>query len=110
LRTAHPWEDWAETWAHYFHLFSMLETAHTFGMPLTPSFGSDSTMNMSANFEPYTEPDMARILATCIPLTFAVNSLNRSMGRKDLYPFVVNAGVRAKLAFVHQVVRSSARA
>jgi hypothetical protein len=25
--TSHPWEDWAETWAHYLHIMDMLETA-----------------------------------------------------------------------------------
>jgi hypothetical protein len=63
---------------------------------------------MSANFNPYDEPDFKRILDNCVPLIFAVNSLNRGMGRKDLYPFVINNGVREKLAFVHGVVRGGA--
>ena len=25
--TSHPWEDWAETWAHYLHMVDLLETA-----------------------------------------------------------------------------------
>lgn len=103
--TTHAWEDWAETWAHYLHLLDMLETAHAFGMQIDPALGPDLMMNAKADFDPYEEPDMERILAACIPLTFAVNTLNRGMGRKDLYPFVVNAAVRRKLAFVHKVVR-----
>jgi hypothetical protein len=27
---SHPWEDWAETWAHYLHIMDMLETAYFF--------------------------------------------------------------------------------
>lgn len=105
--TTHAWEDWAETWAHYLHLLDMLETAHTFGMSIDPPLGPDLMMNVQANFDPYDEPDMERIIAACVPLTLAVNTLNRGMGRKDLYPFVINESVRQKLAFVHGVVRGS---
>lgn len=104
--TTHAWEDWAETWAHYLHLLDMLETAHTFGMNIDPPLGPDLMMNVRADFDPYLEPDMERIVAACVPLTLAVNTLNRGMGRKDLYPFVINESVRRKLDFVHQVVRA----
>lgn len=107
--TAHPWEDWAETWAHYLHLMDMLETAHAFGLSLDPPLAPDQVMSLQASFDPYNEEDMDKILKACIPLTFAVNSLNRGMGRPDLYPFVVNAAVREKLKFVHQVVRNANR-
>jgi hypothetical protein len=42
-----------------------------------------------------------------LPLTFAVNSLNRSMGQQDLYPFVLPRPAIDKLAYVHGVVRES---
>ena len=105
--TMHPWEDWAETWAHYLHLLDMLETAHAFGMQVDPPGMPDSMMRLTADFDPYVEPDIERILAACVPLTFAVNSLNRGMGRPDLYPFVINESVRAKLAYVNKVIRSA---
>jgi len=103
--TTHAWEDWAETWAHYLHLLDLLETAHAFGMRVDPVLGPDLMMNAHADFDPYEEPSMKRMLAVCIPLIFAVNTLNRGMGRQDIYPFVVNEPVRRKLAFVHEVVR-----
>ncbi len=106
---AHPWEDWAETWAHYLHLLDMLETAHSFGMRLAPPVVLDATMNMNATFDPYQETDMGKIIATCLPLTLAVNSLNRGMGRKDLYPFIVSNRVKEKLYFVHEVVKNTNR-
>lgn len=105
--TTHAWEDWAETWAHYLHLIDMLETAHSFGMKVDPPLTPGGVMSMEASFDPYREPDMARIISACIPLTLAVNALNRGMGRKYLYPFVIKAAVREKLAFVHQVVRAA---
>lgn len=104
---SHPWEDWAETWAHYLHLMDMLETAHSFGLSLNPPITSDQLMNMQAAFDPYYETDIDRIVEACVPLTFAINSLNRGMGRKDLYPFVINAAVREKLGFVHGVIRGA---
>lgn len=38
------------------------------------------------------------------PLAMAFNQINRSMGKGDLYPFVMPAPVREKLTFVHRVV------
>ncbi len=102
--TTHPWEDWAETWAHYLHLLDMVETAHSFGMSIDPAESPDKMMNAKADFDPYQNPDMERILKVGVPLTFAINSLNRGMGRPDLYPFVINASVREKLAYVNKVV------
>jgi hypothetical protein len=39
-----------------------------------------------------------------MPLTVALNSLNRSMGLPDLYPFVLPAPAIDKLHFVHEVI------
>ncbi len=103
--TTHPWEDWAETWAHYLHIMDMVETAHAFGMIIDPGGMPDRMMNAAADFDPYQQPDMERILKVGVPLTFAINSLNRGMGRPDLYPFVINGPVREKLAYVNKVVK-----
>ena len=105
--TMHPWEDWAETWAHYLHLLDMLETAHAFGMRVNPPTTPDIIMRADADFDPYVDRDMEKILKACVPLTFAINSLNRGMGRPDLYPFVINDSVRAKLQYVNKVVTTA---
>ena len=34
--STHPWEDWAETWAHYLHMTDALETAAASGLWLRP--------------------------------------------------------------------------
>ena len=39
-------------------------------------------------------------------VTLALNSLNRSMGMKDAYPFVLTAPVLDKLRFVHKLVQA----
>lgn len=101
--TSHPWEDWAETWAHYLHIMDMVETAHFFGLGINPpdvlkEMVSDTTM------DPYTIQDFQQILDACIPLSFAVNSINRSMGIPDVYPFVVTEPVKEKMAFIHSLL------
>ncbi len=39
-----------------------------------------------------------------------MNSINRAMGTRDLYPFVLSPAVIEKLRFIHQLVREAARA
>jgi hypothetical protein len=101
--TSHPWEDWAETWAHYMHLMDTLETAFTFGLSLAPLSGGQE-LRTRAMFDPYHQQDFRAILDACLPVTCAVNSLNRSMGQPDLYPFVLTEPVVAKLTFVHELL------
>ena len=106
--SAHPWEDWAETWAHYLHLVDTLETAHAFGMSVKPALKKQKTLRMRAGFDPYLQPDFTSILDACLPLVYAVNSLNRGMGQPDLYPFVLPQPVVAKLRFIHRLCHVSA--
>ena len=49
--------------------------------------------------------DFENVITLWLPLTFAMNSLNRSMGLKDIYPFMINNAVVAKMTFIHKVVR-----
>ncbi|HEY5955993.1 MAG TPA: putative zinc-binding peptidase [Polyangiaceae bacterium] len=88
--TAHPWEDWAETWAHYLHMVDVIETASTFG----------AIANVTDTF--------SSMMERWIDLTVILNALNRSMGLKDAYPFQLADGVQRKLEFVHGVVRTFA--
>ena len=107
--SSHPWEDWAETWAHYLHILDTLQTAHAFGVRLNP-IGADNKQNLQAIIteEPYQVADFDRIMAQWLPLTFAMNSLNRSMGQPDSYPFIIRPEVVRKMAFIHHVCQSAA--
>lgn len=87
--SAHPWEDWAESWAHYLHMTDTLETAQDYGFRM----GADT----GERFE-----DLASDWAY---LSVALNALNRSMGLEDAYPFVLSGRALEKLRFVHQVVQ-----
>ncbi len=84
--TAHPLEDWAETWAHYLHMRDLLETAYSWDLA-----GTDAE-----------SPDFDVLLDLWRELSVKLNELNRSMGLRDAYPFVIHAAVAEKLRWVHQ--------
>jgi hypothetical protein len=102
--TAHPWEDWAETWAHYLHMIDTLETAASFGMSLKPKHPDAKAMSAEPRTVDVVESPFDRILRHWLPLTYALNSLNRGMGLPDLYPFVLSTPIIEKLRFVHDVI------
>ena len=102
---SHPWEDFAETWAHYFHMVDTLETARAFGLSVRPRVTKGADLSISIDFDPH-KSDMARIIDAWLPLTFAVNSVNRSMGQPDLYPFVLSPAVIVKLTFIHDRIHA----
>ena len=89
---AHPWEDWAETWAHYLHMVDTLETAVALGFA-APALAGDAA---ATPFD--------RLVTQWMKLAVVLNELNRSMGLEDAYPFQLGDGARKKLAFVHDVV------
>lgn len=101
----HPWEDWAETFAHYLHIVDTIETAAGFGMSLRPrQHPAASTMTAEPQRAAHPEASFDAILATWYPLTYALNSLNRGVGLSDLYPFVLSAPAVEKLRFVHDTL------
>ena len=69
---------------------------------MRPKIGRGSELAAEIDFDPHRETDLNRLVAAWLPLAFAVNSLNRSMGQPDLYPFVLASPVIAKLAFIHE--------
>ena len=104
--SAHPWEDWAETWAHYLHIVDTLETAYSFGLNVKPRLPeTDTEMSARLNIDAYTTKSFDNIINRWIPLSFVMNSLNRSMGMKDIYPFVINEAVIEKLKFIHETIK-----
>jgi hypothetical protein len=99
--SSHPWEDFAETWAHYFHMVDTLETAAAHGLSVKSQMSKGGAgLPANINFDPH-GTSMDRLVEAWLPLTFAVNSINRSMGLQDLYPFVLTPAVIVKINFVH---------
>lgn len=99
--TAHPWEDWAESFAHYLHIADGVETALKFapeGVAQVPEI------------EPYGAGYFASTLSAWGGISLMMNAMNRSMGHHDFYPFIVNGEVARKLSFIHEwVVRLGAK-
>ncbi|MFT8718681.1 putative zinc-binding metallopeptidase [Acetobacter sp.] len=102
--TTHPWEDFAETWAHYLHMVDTLQTAVSFGIAVNPKAAKDGSLTQRFSFDAYSATEFEELLNAWPPLTLAVNSLNRSMGQSDLYPFVITPTIAKKLRFIHDLV------
>lgn len=101
--TMHPWEDWAETFAHYLHIDAGLATARSFGV----SVGEPSLAAGQAAVRRDLELSVAPVVRDWLALTLALNGVSRSLGQSDLYPFVLPPRVVEKLDFVHRVVTSA---
>lgn len=107
--SSHPWEDWAETWAHYLHMVDLLETAASYStaIALPGDAAPDEVINPFATGTPGA-PDFGSLVEQWVPLTLLVNSLNRSLGQEDAYPFALSPAALDKLRFVHDVIGESA--
>ena len=104
--TTHAWEDFAETWAHYLHIVDSLETAAAFGLEVHPTIAKDQILHTAAQIDPYQPGGFERLIETWLPLTYALNAMNRSMGLGDLYPFVLSSPVIHKLGYIHDLVHA----
>jgi hypothetical protein len=105
---AHPWEDWAETFAHYLHITDSIQTAAAYGIVVEGAGVVDAEeqhLRTRPVDAPSELPTMESLIAHWLPLSYALNAANRSMGHDDLYPFVLSETVIGKLAFVHDLVR-----
>ncbi len=107
--TAHPWEDWAESWAHYLHMVDALETAKNYSLEAHVPNDRWSRKMWRSSVNPAGAGTARRLIDRWIPIALAMNSLNRSMGLNDFYPFVVSPSAAAKLEFIHRVVKSGRR-
>jgi hypothetical protein len=105
--SVHPWEDWAETWAHFLHVVDSIDTALRFGLQ-----GED----VEQVYEPFciqdlydpTAPDAQHVILlvnSWIQLTTVLNELARSMGQHDYYPFVMSRPVLRKMHFIQMIVK-----
>jgi len=103
----HPWEDWAESWAHYLHMVDTLDTARSFGLALRPQAGPRDRHKLEAGMRRLDFDDFDDLEAAWVPLTILLNSLNRSMGLPDPYPFALPALALEKIRFVHDVVEGT---
>ncbi|MGJ7581502.1 zinc-binding metallopeptidase family protein [Variovorax sp. RHLX14] len=104
--SAHPWEDWAETWAHYLHMADTADTAMSFGVDAANVEVSNDLFEPSDLWQP-DHPGATKFLEFLngwVRLTNVLNELSRSMGQPDYYPFVLPRAAVGKLQFIHQLI------
>ncbi|MES2736745.1 MAG: putative zinc-binding metallopeptidase [Verrucomicrobiota bacterium] len=106
---SHPWEDWAETWAHWLHMSDTLETADSaecrsnFVQPkIDPALLCEEGQEPTPEVQAFCER-----VSHWVALTTLVNELTRSMGQPDAYPFVCSGLVLKKLFFIDRVMHPS---
>ncbi len=103
---SHPWEDFAETWAHYMHMLDALDLAQAWGLAL-PNYPNSEIAAFAEQASP--ETGLGPLLERWLPLSLFANSLNRTLGHTDAYPFAPSASVIEKLAWIHQLVHEQAQ-
>ena len=107
--SVHPWEDWAECWAHYMHMRDTVDTAASYGLSMDTSQFDFTPFDATSLYLPE-HPDAERFLAFLnhwTQLTMLLNGMSRAMGQPDFYPFVLPHEVVAKLHFIHLLVASA---
>ena len=95
--SSHPWEDWAETWAHYLHMSDTLETASACGLSLRPDRKDEPSMKTVLEPRPDKPSAFKKMIDNWFSLTYVLNNLNRGMGLPDGYPFVLSTPAIEKL-------------
>ena len=105
--TTHPWEDWAETWAHYLHMSDAIGTAAACGISLRPRRTDEPALKRLPQEAASPHTSFDQLIASWFPLTYMLNNLNRGLGLPDGYPFVLSAAAIDKLRFVHDTIAAS---
>ena len=86
--SAHPWEDFAESWAQVMHIHDVVSTGAAWGVIARPADPFDPSTWVSA----------------AVTASLAANELARSMGMRDLYPFALTSGARRRIEACWQAV------
>lgn len=107
--TMHPWEDFAECFAHYLHITDTIDTAREAGMVLQADRVRFAAPRDVVPLECYDDVPVERLLDDWSWISLFFNRVNTAMGKSPLYPFTIPPPVVTKLDFVHRVVRASAR-
>ncbi|NEX59591.1 zinc-binding metallopeptidase family protein [Noviherbaspirillum galbum] len=106
--SSHPWEDWAETWAHFLHMVDTLDTAYWCGLTARPKKAGEPELDIPGR--PHRNHDFDEVMRDWFALTYVLNSLNRSIGMPDAYPFALSPTVIDKLRFIHHVIMEKQKA
>jgi hypothetical protein len=106
--SAHPWEDWAETWSHYLQIVDGLETCEALGInvkflavPLVMLPGEAGFLPVVLSQAPADDDAFLALLQRWMCLSTVFNEVSDSFGEPRLYPFVISATVAQKLRLAH---------
>jgi hypothetical protein len=102
--SSHPWEDWAETFAHYLHMIDTVDTALSFGLTADDVEFSIQPFGLDALDADDDARRFLRLISGWLELVAVLNELSRSMGQPDFYPFVIGREAVAKLHLVHRII------
>jgi hypothetical protein len=105
--STHPWEDWAESWAHVMHMIDALETAESVGVTIRPQRPDEPALDISRTMFKAGAAEFDAMIAAWLPLTYALNNFTRGLGLADGYPFVLSDRVVSKLRFVYDTITES---
>jgi hypothetical protein len=105
--TSHPWEDWAESWAHFLHMSDSLETAGAVGLSLRPARRDEPTIPATSPSVALMDAGFESMIDRWLPLTYVMNNLSRGLGLADAYPFVLSPTVIEKLHFIYDTINAS---
>jgi len=107
--STHPWEDWAESWAHVMHMVDALETAHFVGLSVKPARRDEPELSVPPVPTRAHVGDFDHLIDEWRTLTYVLNNLTRGLGLADAYPFVLSAPIADKLRFVCETIASASR-
>lgn len=92
--SSHPWEDWAETFAHFLHMRDVVETSRSVGLLEAAGGGMPD--------------DFRTMVNQWLSTSFRLNELGRSIGSGDLYPFILTNKVIGKMEFIDRLISEAA--
>jgi hypothetical protein len=107
--SAHPLEDWAETWTHYLHMIDTVETAAACGVSLQPRRSDEPSLRRVPPYAISQDAPFEPLIESWFPVTYMLNNFNRGLGLADAYPFVWSVPAIDKLRFVHEILRDAHR-
>ena len=84
-----------------------LEMAGSLGLNIVLRADQTDSLTSEIGFDPHVGTEIQSPVDAWVPLTVAVNSLSRSMGVADRYPFILSPVVVEKLGFIQTLVRGT---
>jgi hypothetical protein len=103
--SAHPWEDWAETCAHYLLMVEAVDTAAAWGLQLSSAGG----VRVQPDEAAATAPVERLVIDHWLPMARFLNAMSRSLGLADSYPYLLPLSVLGKLRFVQNILTARDR-